>query len=140
MNLLCIYYDCQLFMFSFKCIGPPVISIPPEDQFAINNGSNVVFTCGALAIPQHQVSWTFINYSGEEMPIINTQNDNNVNTAKYQINNTNANDTENFGRLTVLDVRFADRGIYSCNATNEIGFDEANATLTVHGKPIHHHL
>ena len=121
-------------MFAVSPVGPPVISVPPEDQFAINNGSSAVFTCGALAIPPHQVYWTFTGEDGVEVSIISTLDG--MNTTKYQINNVNVNDTMNFGSLTVTDVRFEDRGTYTCNATNDIGSDVANATLTVHGKSI----
>ena len=109
--------------------GPPVISTRPMDQFIINNGSNAVFTCGALAIPSHEVYWTFTNASGT-FPIISTLDS--MNTTKYQINSENG--TMYFGTLTVIDVGYVDRGVYTCNATNDIGSDLANATLTVHGR------
>ena len=107
-----------------------MISVPPEDQFAINNGSSAVFTCGALAIPPHQVYWTFTDSNGVETPIVNTLDG--TNTSKHQINNMS--DTTDFGSLTITDIRFEDRGTYACNATNDIGSDVANASLTVHGK------
>ena len=55
-----------------------------------------------------------------------------MDTDKYRINR--ANGTSNFGTLTVVNVNFEDRGTYSCNASNEIGFVGASTTLTVHGK------
>ena len=119
---ICVY-------FLSPSLGPPVISTPPVDQFVINNGSNAVFTCGALAIPPHEVYWTFTNASGVTSPVISTMDG--MNTTKYLINTVNG--TVNFGTLTVTDVRYEDRGVYTCNATNEIGSDLANATLTVHG-------
>ena len=112
-------------------LGPPVISTPPEDQFVINNGSSAMFTCGALAIPPHEVYWIFTNASGVTSQIISTMD--NMDTTDYQINR-DMNNTDCFGTLTVTDVRYMDRGVYTCNATNEIGSDLANATLTVHGK------
>ena len=107
-----------------------MISTPPVDQFAINNGSSAVFSCGALAIPPHQVYWTFTNVSGDTFPVISTLDS--VNSMNYRINNMNG--TMDFGTLTVTGVRYEDRGTYTCNATNEIGSDLANATLTVHGE------
>ena len=89
-----------------------------------------MFTCGALAIPPHQIYWTFTNTDGVETPVISTVDG--MNSSKYQINS--ANGTMGFGTLTVADVRYEDRGTYACNATNDIGSDFANATLTVHGK------
>lgn len=102
------------------------------NQTVINNGSSAVFMCAALAIPPHDVYWTFTNASGYTSFIISTRDG--MNTTEYQINN-NVNGT-NFGTLTVSNVRYADRGVYTCNATNDIGSDLANATLTVHGKSV----
>jgi hypothetical protein len=102
------------------------------DQFVINNGSSAVFNCSALAIPPHEVYWTFTNATGYTIPIISTMDS--MNTTKYQINTTNG--TVYFGTLTINDVSYVDRGVYTCNATNNIGSDLANATLTVHGKSV----
>ena len=57
-----------------------------------------------------------------------------MDTTKYRINR--ANGLVTFGMLTVVNVNFDDRGTYSCNVSNEIGFAVASATLTVHGKLI----
>ena len=113
-------------------LGPPVISLGPADHSTINNGSSVDFRCYALASPEHQVSWTFINPSGVRMLIISTTDM--MDTAKYRINRGSAMD---FGSLTVLDVRFSDRGTYSCNASNNIGSVTAEANLTVQGELLH---
>ena len=111
--------------------GLPVISIGPIDHSTINNGSIANFICYALASPEHQVSWTFTNPSGVQMPIISTTDM--VDTAKYRINRDRSS-VMDFGSLTVLDVRFNDRGTYSCIASNSIGSVTAEANLTVHGE------
>ena len=123
-------------MYSLICmcmhtfVGPPVIIMPPKDQLEVNNGDNIVFMCGALAFPEHQVSWTFTNAAGVQMLIISTEYE--VELTKYLINHENG--ISSFGTLTVLNVNFDDRGTYSGNASNAIGYVNANTTLTIHGK------
>ena len=58
-----------------------------------------------------------------------------MNTTKYRINRERS--TMDFGSLTVLNVRFSDRGTYRCNASNDVGSVTASADLTVHGKFFH---
>ena len=110
--------------------GPPLISTEPMDQTIINNGSNAVFTCFALAFPQHSVLWTFTNFDGVTMDIISTSDAND--TSKYQIIRDSG--SNRFGELTVLDVQFSDRGTYNCTAENSVGSETSGAILTVHGK------
>ena len=112
--------------------GPPVISETPSNQFVINNGSNAVFVCYARASPLHQISWTFTNASGVQSPLINTLSSDS-DTTKYSINRERDND-RSFGSLTVYDVRFSDRGTYTCNVSNSIGSVSSAADLTVHGE------
>ena len=104
--------------------GEPVIVAPPMDEFTIDDGSSAVFECDALADPQHTISWTFTNVSG----IVTAVND----SSKYSIV-TNRNTTR-FGELTVMNVVYEDRGVYTCTATNRIGSVTASANLTVHGE------
>ena len=110
--------------------GPPIIFVPPVDQFEINNGSSAVFQCEASAVPEHDVFWTFTNSDGSTLSIISTtEND----TDKYQINRVKGVGA-GFGELTVLDVQYGDRGRYTCTAMNSIGSDVSDANLTVHGE------
>ncbi len=98
---------------------------PPMDQFVINDGSSAVFSCDALAVPQHNVSWTFVSSTGAGMDI-------NDNDTKYSI--VGNRDSGMFGELTVMNVAYGDRGVYTCSAANSIGAVTASANLTVHGR------
>ena len=101
------------------------------DQTVINNGSNAVFTCFALASPDHSVSWTFTSFdSAVEVHIISTSDASD--TSNYQI--IRDSESDRFGELTVLDVQFSNRGTYNCTAENIIGSETRGANLTVHGK------
>ncbi len=96
---------------------------PPMDQFIINNGSNAVFSCDALASPDHTVSWTFTDFNETVTDI--------VSNIKYTI--VGDRNEIRFGELTVTNVTYEDRGVYTCSAANTIGTDTASANLTVHG-------
>ena len=110
--------------------GPPLIFVPPVDQFEINNGSSAVFQCEASAVPDHDVFWTFTNSNGSTKAVISTtEND----TDKYQVKRVRGIGA-GFGELTVLDVQYEDRGRYTCTAMNSVGTDVSNASLTVHGE------
>ena len=100
------------------------------DQAVINNGSNAMFTCFALAFPQHSVLWTFTNFDDVTMDIISTSDAND--TSNYQIIRDSG--SNRFGELTVLDVQFSDTGTYNCTAENSVGSETSGAILTVHGK------
>ena len=110
---------------SYIITGEPVIVAPPVDQFTINDGSSAVFECDALAEPEHTISWTFTISTGAVTEIFSDGN-------KYSIV---ANcSTTRFGELTVMNVDYEDRGVYTCTATNSIGSNRASANLTVHGE------
>ena len=96
--------------------------------FEINDGSDAIFPCDALAIPQHNVTWFFMNSAGDRMEIINTADSN---STKYLIL---ANEIKaRLGQLTVRNVTYDDRGTYICVAANEFGTHLAEADLTVQG-------
>ena len=100
------------------------------DQLIINNGSSAVFTCGAQAFPAHNIFWTFISFNGTEEAVINTVMAGS--SSKYLIVDERIN--SRFGELTVMNVEFGDRGVYTCSAANDVGIVMASANLTVHGK------
>ena len=110
---------------SYIITGEPVIVAPPMDQFTINDGFSAVFECDALAEPEHTISWTFTNSTGAVTEIFSDGN-------KYSIVANRS--TTRFGELTVMNVDYEDRGVYTCTATNSIGYDRASANLTVHGE------
>ena len=110
---------------SYIITGEPVIISPPVDQFTINDGSSAVFVCDALADPEYTVSWTFTNSTGAVTKVSSDD-------SKYSIVANRS--TTRFGELTVMNVDYEDRGLYTCTATNSIGSDRASANLTVYGE------
>ena len=107
-----------------------MIMSPPNPQ-VVNSNEDITFMCVSLRVfPQHQVSWVFTNSSGKEMELIQTHDSGN--SSKYGINRESG--TTKFGTLTILNVTFEDRGIYTCNASSDIGYTETSANLTVQGR------
>ena len=91
-----------------------------------------MFTCFALALPQHSVCWTFTNFDGERVDIISTTDASD--SLKYMLVLELGNNR--FGELTVLDVQFSDRGTYTCTAENSVGSETRAANLTIHGMSV----
>ena len=112
--------------------GPPQIVGGPSDQFVINDGSNAVFACSAIADPEHNVQWFFTNSDGVIADKIVATDVEDPGNSKYSIDRLRTGAT--FGQLTVNNVTFGDRGVYTCRAENEIGFEDDSANLTVHGE------
>ena len=110
----------------FFTAGPPIIDGPPVDQFVINSNT-AEFECAVLAFPMHSVQWSFTNSLGDTAVIIDTDG---MNSTKYEV----GTGLFSFGQLTITDVQYEDRGVYTCTAINVIGSDSASANLTVHGK------
>lgn len=75
-----------------------------------------MFSCSALGDPFPSVTWSF---NGTTLS----------NGAKYQIE-TNGQD---FGRLTIVDTTFNDRGEYRCTYNNTVGSASTTVMLTVQG-------
>ena len=107
-----------------------MIIAPPSHQVVLSN-SDAVFMCISLRVyPQHQISWTFIDSNGTEIEIIQAQESGN--SSKYTVINRELGTTR-YDTLTIANATFEDRGIYTCDASNEMGYTEASANLTVQG-------
>ena len=115
--------------FCSERLARPLIIVLPVDQYEINNSSSAVFQCEAIAVPEHDVFWTFTNFDGSTESIIDT---NLPDTEKYKIKRMREIGA-GFGELTVLNVQYEDRGTYTCTAMNTIGSEMTDANLTVHG-------
>jgi netrin-G3 ligand len=112
--------------------GPPRIITRPMDATIINT-NDATFDCLAVADPYHHIYWTF-----DGQPLANTRDKINI-TTKYSLNSDNTSLTE-YGKLTIYNVTYDDRGTYECNATNYVGNVIADAVLTVHVRPVVHDI
>ena len=110
--------------------GPPDIIDPPVNTIEIDD-NDVTLICTALALPQHNITWMYQRMrSNVGRDIISTSSsDTNM---KYLINNTV--NTTSFGTLTITNLQYDDRGIYTCVAANVHDAVSADAMVNVHGK------
>ena len=98
-------------------VGQPAIIHHPVDADRIE-GQSVTFECFGTGDPAPIITWTFNN------TVLN-------NSAKYTIN-TIADGSE-FGSLTIFNLTYFDRGVYTCNVTNEILYSADSALLRIQG-------
>ena len=122
-------YDIFKIFSVFK--GPPQIVGGPQNQEILGGqDNNVTFSCEAIANPQHEISWSYTDSSDVTWTDISSTT--NESMGKYCIFR-DINDTR-FGELTVLNVTYEDRGMYTCTASNSVGDVSAKGILTVQGK------
>ena len=119
----------------FKCLltcmlGPPDIVVGPTSTIETDD-NDVTLKCDAIAFPQHNITWMFQRTNtGNARMIINTSSPDPI--MKYLIDD-DVNSTS-FGTLTITDLQYSDRGMYTCVAVNTRGADSAEAVVNVHGK------
>ena len=90
-------------------LGPPDIVQPPTDTIEIDD-NNVTLECNAIVFPQHNITWMFqMTNTDNARMIVNTSSPDP--SMKYIIDN-NTNSTS-FGTLTITDLQYSDRGIYT---------------------------
>ena len=125
----------QCYLLILKCLlmyvlGPPDIVEPPTDAIQIDD-NNVTLVCNAIAFPPHHITWMFqtTNTDNARM-IVNTSSPDP--SMKYIIDDNI--DSISFGTLTITDLQYSDRGIYTCIAANTHGAVSAEAMVNVHGK------
>ena len=111
-------------------LGPPDILQGPTDTTEIDD-NNVTLVCNAIAFPKHDITWMFqMTNTDNARMIVNTSSPDP--SMKYIIDDNV--DDKNFGTLTITDLRYSDRGIYTCIAANTRGAVSEEAMVNVHGK------
>ena len=108
-------------------LGPPTIVVGPTSTTEID-ANDVTLVCNAIAFPQHNITWMFqrLNTDNARM-IISTSSPGPA--LKYLID-----DIVSFGTLTITNLQYSDRGMYTCIAANTRGAVRAEAMVNVHGK------
>jgi len=122
-------------------VGPPDIIDVPVDTIEIDD-NNVTLICISFGFPQHNITWMYQRMRSDVGRDIISSDTN----MKYLINNT-VNTTSIgsltdaltiiFNSLTISNLQYDDRGIYTCVANNSRGSVSADAMVNVHGKDYH---
>ena len=119
-------------VYSLVCymLGLPDILVGPTNTIEIDD-SDIKLVCNAIALPQHNITWMFqrTNTNNTAM-IINISSPDP--TMKYLIDD-DVNSTS-YGTLTITNLQYSDRGVYTCIAANVHGAVSAEAMVSVQGK------
>ena len=89
-----------------------------EQKATVIAGGTMNFTCFGEGIPAPVVTWSWNNKTIAE-------------EERYDI--VTAGNTEKHSMLTVREVKYGDRGVYTCLFTNYRGTARSAARLTVYG-------
>lgn len=117
MDVYCISNFQLIFVCYTNILGPPVFREPLE-PITVSVGRVAVFNCDVYSNPMLQsVRWTFNGIT---------------------IVSDNLRITATSTRLTINSVQSEDEGSYSCVVTNEFGFRQSSAILTI-GKLCYHY-
>ena len=114
-----------LFFVISSCIDIPIIMDNELADYVViyTQQSSITFNCTAISVPVADIDW----YTNDKL-IIPSDN-------KYII--TSDKDGEYaISRLTILNISITDTGVYTCNASNNIGYATSNGSLTVHGRHV----
>ena len=110
------------------CVGTPVIIDPPKDQ-SIHLSTETSFTCTAVGYVRPKVEW-FKNYN-----ILNNQT---LGATKFRrfiyttkIGDCSTSECGVISTVMISNVTSDDVGIYTCNASNPVGYAIESAQLKI---------
>ena len=113
-------------------LGPPRIIEGPTNTTEIIDDNNVILKCNAVASPQHDITWMFQRTGTNDTRVIITTSSPDPNM-KYLVNDSV--NTTGFGTLTITNLQYSDRGIYTCVAANAHGSSVSDeVVVNVYGK------
>ena len=129
-GIQCYHYTSSISHVATYMLGTPHIIEGPTDTIEVDD-NDVTLLCSAVAFPQHNITWMFQRTTTDnvEMIISTSSPDPHM---KYLINDRV--NTAGYGMLTITNLQYSDRGIYTCMASNDYGAVSATAIVNVHGK------
>ena len=118
-------------MILYVHLAPPKLAAGPEDKYAIEgDGTNIQFYCEFIFTLDADVLWVYEPAAGGMTYITENTTHHAIIVRDYYVNETLF---VKFTELSVLNVRFSDRGNYSCIANNSLGDVSDSGSLTVQG-------
>ena len=105
----------------------PETNISTNNEITIIEGNNITTTCEAIGYPEPTVVWSRNNGALSDRVLISES----VSTLTG-----NGNVTRVSVNLTITNVYREDTGVYTCSASNYIGSDDKNVSITVQCKSI----
>ena len=103
----------------------PDIITPLINETVINEGMNISFTCESVGIPLPTIVWSRANGALSNGVLVGdnvTGLVEDCNVTKVSVN------------LTIVSASREDTGVYICSASNSIGSDRSNVSVTVRCK------
>ena len=124
-----------IYLYKWQClltcfVGPPDIVQGPSNTTEIDD-NDVTLVCNAIAFPQHNITWMFQRTNTDNAAVIINTSSPDPNMKYFIDDNINS---ASFGTLTITNLQYSDRGIYTCTAANTRGAVSAEAMVNVHGK------
>ena len=102
---------CNTFL--FLSLGPPIIDIPPVDQYVLS-GANVSFYCVGYGDPKPSLTWKKNGETVQE-------------TDRIKIDKLS-------GELRIISASVEDAGTYECVYSNNLGKDKRSVVFNVDGQ------
>ena len=110
----------------YVSIVPPSIRAPLENTTTvITEGDTTTITCEAVGYPPPTIVWSGVNEtSSYTIPVNNS----------VSVPTGNGNVTSVSVNLTLTNANREDTGLYECSASNSVGSDNRNTSVTVQCK------
>ncbi|KAG8436526.1 hypothetical protein GDO86_007581 [Hymenochirus boettgeri] len=102
--------------FTLSVGSPPAFTKTPSDV-SMDIGSELSLTCSAQGFPEPEIKWRRLNHSSESLKPLS-----------YHYNSQ-----QKMGTLHISKLWIGDEGIYICEAENQFGKINSQATITVTG-------
>ena len=107
----------------FTFVVPPSIRVPLENTTAvITEGDTITLTCEAVGYPPPTIEWSRI--SGTLSDRVSVSDSVSVPTGNGNVTSVSIN-------LTLKNANREDTGLYKCSASNSVGSDNRNISVTV---------
>ena len=96
-----------------------------ENATLIDEGMNITITCESIGIPLPVITWSRVDEALSDRVLVSDA---------IMDDDESSNITKVVVELTIASLSREDTGEYICSASNNIGFDSSNVSITVQCK------